>query len=184
MVCSSSASEGIPAKFHPPKCYKFPSRRFGAKEEKRSFTAEWCDKYDWLHYDTTTDAAFRHVCLTVEFEKRFLDSTKGDPAFIHVSRGYTTWKDATKAFNSQSNSCCHKEAVLARDLPKQTSDVDERLSSEHEKQKAENKEMFQKILQNQRFLARQAWHQGDTVREPKVTSLSYCICEHLIHQLF
>ena len=45
---------------------------------------------------------------------------------------------------------------MARDLPKQTSDVDERLSSEHEKQKAENK-MFQKILQNLRFLARQGF---------------------------
>ena len=144
---------GIPSKFHPPKSYQFPPRSFGAKGEKRSFRAEWCDKYDWLHYDQAADAAFCHMCLTAENNKTFLSSTKRDPAFLE--RCCTNWKDATKAFNRHTTTSCHKEAVLAHDLPKQTGDVGERLSTDHMRQKAENRAMFRKILQNIRFLARQ-----------------------------
>ena len=145
--------QSIPSKFHPPKTYAFPSRKFGFKEEKRSFQADWCQKYDWLHYDRNTDAAFCHLCLKAEHEKRFLASTKRDPAFI--SRGYTNWRDATKAFNKHLASTCHREAVSAVELPKQTGDVGERLSSKHEQQKAENRAVFRKILRIIRFLARQ-----------------------------
>ena len=153
MAASKSVENRIPVKFHPSKNYAFPARKFGSKEEKRSFRAEWCEKYDWLHYDRGSDAAFCHLCLTAEHEKRFLASTKRDPAFI--TRGYTNWRDATKAFSSHLRSRCHKEAVAARELPKQTGDVGERLSTEHERQKAENRAMFRRILQNVRFLARQ-----------------------------
>ena len=140
--------QSISSKFHPPKTYAFPAREFGFKREKRTFQADWCKKYDWLHYYRSTDAAFCHLCLTAEHEKRFLASTKRDPAFI--SRGYTNWRDATKAFNKH---LCHKEAVSTVELPKQTGDVGERLSSEHEQQKAKNGAVFRKILQNIRFLA-------------------------------
>ena len=153
MAASKSVENRIPVKFHPSKNYAFPARKFGSKEEKRSFRAEWCEKYDWLHYDRGSDAAFCHLCLTAEHEKRFLASTKRDPAFI--TRGYNNWRDATKAFSSHLRSRCHKEAVAARELPKQTGDVGERLSTEHERQKAENRAMFRRILQNVRFLARQ-----------------------------
>ena len=78
----------VPSKFHPPSMYKFPTRKFGSKGEKRSFRAEWCKKYDWLHYDKIADAAFCHLCLTAEKERKFLASTKRDPAFI--SKGYVT----------------------------------------------------------------------------------------------
>ena len=132
--------------------YNWP--KFGSMgAEKRSFQAEWCAKYDWLHYDRVADAAFCHLCMTAEHEKRFLASTKRDPAFI--SRGYTNWKDATTAFSAHLASCCHKQAVEAKELPKQTGDVGENLSTEHEQQKAENRAMFRRILQNVHFLARQ-----------------------------
>ena len=144
----------IPVKFHPSKSFAFPARKFGSNgAEKRSFRAEWCAKYDWLHYDRVADAAFCHLCITAEHEKKFLVSTKRDPAFI--SRGYTNWKDATTAFSTHLASRCHKEAVEAKELPKQTGDVGEKLSTEHEQQKAENRAMFRRILQNVRFLARQ-----------------------------
>jgi len=149
---SAHASE-IPVKFRPSKSYEFPVRTFGTKGEKRSFRSEWCAKYDWLHYDRTADAAFCHLCLTTEREKRFLASTKRDPAFI--SKGYTNWKDATTAFSTHLASQCHKEAVAAKELPMQTGDVGEKLSREHQQQKAENRAMFRRILQNVRFLARQ-----------------------------
>ena len=143
----------IPAKFHPSRSYAFPVRIFGSKGEKLSFRAEWCAKYDWLHYDCVADAAFCYLCMTAEHEKKFLASTKRDPAFIN--RGYTNWKDATTAFSTHLASRCHKEAVEALELSKQTSDVGEKLSTEHKQQKAENRAMFRKILQNLRFLARQ-----------------------------
>ena len=41
------------------------------------------------------------------------------------------------------------------ELPKETGNVGERLSSEHELQKAENRSVLEKILENIRFLARQ-----------------------------
>ena len=143
----------IPAKFHPSRSNAFPVRIFGSKGEKRSFRAEWCAKYDWLHYDCVADAAFCYLCMTAEHEKKFLANTKRDPAFIN--RGYTNWKDATTAFSTRLASRCHKEAVEALALSKQTSDVGEKLSTEHKQQKAENRAMFRKILQNLRFLARQ-----------------------------
>ena len=68
---------------------------------------------------------------------------------------YTNWKDATTAFSTHLASRCHKEAVEAEELPKQTGDVGEKLSTEHAQQKAENRAMFRRILQNVRFLARQ-----------------------------
>ena len=136
--------QSIPSKFYPTKTYAFPARKFGSKEEKRSFQADWCQKYDWLHYYRNADAAFCHLYLTAEHEKKFLASTKRDPAFI--SRGYTNWTDATKAFNKHLASTFHRETVSALELPKQTGDVGEKLSSEHELQKAENRVVFRKIL--------------------------------------
>ena len=88
--------------------------------------------------------------MKTEHEKKFLASTKRDPAFI--IRGYTNWKDATAAFSTHLASRCHKEAVEAKE---QTRDVGEMLSTEHEREKADNRVMFRNIIQNIRFLARQ-----------------------------
>lgn len=64
---------------------------------------------------------------------KLLESTKRYPAFI--SRGYTNWKDATTTFNTHLVSRCHKEAVAAE---KETRDVGEKLSTQHELDKAKN----------------------------------------------
>ncbi len=44
---------------------------------------------------------------------------------------------------------------LPVELPKQTDDVGEKISTDHVQEKADNRAMFRKILQNARFLARQ-----------------------------
>ena len=91
-----------PVKFHPPKNFKLPKRNFGTQgKDWRSFRTEWCV---WLHYDVSQDSAFCHVCMTAEFEKKFLASTK-DPTFI--TTGYTYWKEAVTAFKRHTNSACH-----------------------------------------------------------------------------
>ncbi len=66
------------------------------------------------------------------------------------------WKEATTAFHKHQSSQCHREANEALILlPKQTCDVGELLSREHQEEKASNRKMLLKVLQNLRFLARQ-----------------------------
>lgn len=75
-----------------------------------------------------------------------------------ISKGFTNWKDATVAFNKHLKSECHKEAVEICELPKKTGDIGEKLSTEHKREKELNREMFWRILQNIRYLTRQAYH--------------------------
>ena len=86
----------LPDNFHPTKAFSFPKRRFGSKGEERSFHAEWCNAFSWLHYDVGQDTVFCHLCMRCEAEKKFIASTKRDPAFI--SKGSTYWKERPKAF--------------------------------------------------------------------------------------
>ena len=148
------ASSQIPEQFRPQKSFSFPKRTFGKKAEERSFRAEWCTSYQWLHYDVKLDAAFCYLCMTASHEGKFLASTRRDPAF--VSKGFTYWKEATTAFKKHQASDCHREATEALViLPVQVGDVGELLSREHQEEKATNRRMLLKILQSIRFLARQ-----------------------------
>ena len=140
--------------FQPTKTFSFPKRPLGSKGEERSFRAEWCDAFSWLHYHVGKDAAFCYLCMCCEAEKKFLASTKSEPAFI--SKGFTYWKEGPKAFKTHQGSDCHREAVDALVvLPQCTKDVGELQSAEHEAEKAQNRKMLLLVLQNIRFLARQ-----------------------------
>ena len=156
-MAASSRSDDceLPEKFHPGKSFNFPKRMFGKKNEERSFRVEWCEKYPWLHYNIKNDSALCHLCMKADYEGKFLASTKRDAAFI--SRGFTFWKEATTAFAKHQASDCHREASEALILlPRQIQgDVGELLSQEHKEEKATNRKMFLKILQNIRFLSRQ-----------------------------
>ena len=144
----------VPAQFRPSKSFNFPKREFGSKGEKRSFRAEWCQQFEWLHYDVGKDAAFCYLCMKCQLEKKFLASTKRDPAFI--SRGFTYWKEGTTSFKKHTNTECHREAVEALIvLPQCCKDVGELQSAEHAAEKARNRQVFMLILSNLRFLARQ-----------------------------
>ena len=77
-----------------------------------------------------------------------------DQAFI--SKGFHNWKDATVAFNKHEKTGCHKDAVqMTVVLPKCYKDCGEMLSSQHAKEKADNRQLLYKILTNVRYLARQ-----------------------------
>ena len=144
-------------KFHPSKGFSFPKRTFG--KAARSFRAEWCESFPWLHYNIEKDAAFCHLCMTADHDGKFLACTKREPAF--VSRGFTYWKEATIAFKEHQSSDCHKEATEAIvSLSEQVRDVGELLSEAHREEKATNRRMLLKILQCIRFLA----HQGLPLR--------------------
>ena len=39
-------------------------------------------KYDWLQYNVSADAAFCYLCMQAEHKKKFLAGKKHEPAFI------------------------------------------------------------------------------------------------------
>ena len=55
---ASAPGSSFPEKFHPTSKFRFPKRKFGKGQDERSFRIEWCEKYPWIHYDATVDAAF------------------------------------------------------------------------------------------------------------------------------
>ena len=149
------SSTQLVQQFKPPKSFRFPKRKFGKKGEERSFRATWCEKYDWLHYNVSADAAFCYLCMRAEHEKKFLASNKREPAFI--TNGFTYWKEATTAFNQHQSSATHLEAIESLVLlPSQIQgDIGEMLSHEHQEGKSINRKMFLLILEVIRFLVRQ-----------------------------
>ena len=111
MAVAADSSRFAVEQFRPTKAFKFPKRQFGSKGEERSFRAEWCDAFSWLHYDVDKDAAFCYLCMRYEVEKKFLVSTKREPAFIF--KGFTYWKEGPKAFKKHQGSDCHHEVMDA-----------------------------------------------------------------------
>ena len=80
--------------------------------------------------------------MRADQEGKFLASTKRDAAFL--SKGFTYLKEATTAFHKHQSSQCHREANEALIvLPKQTCDVGELLSREHQGEKVTNRRMLQ-----------------------------------------
>jgi hypothetical protein len=54
------------------------------------------------------------------------------------------------------SNACHREAVSGiQDLPKHVRDLGGLLNAQHGKEKALNRDIFRRVLQNVRFLARQ-----------------------------
>ena len=80
------------AKQRPTKVFKFPKRRFGSKCKERSFCAEWCDAFSWLHHDVAT-LMLPSVVITawfacaVRLRRKFLVR---DPALLLFPRGLLT----------------------------------------------------------------------------------------------
>ena len=90
--------------------------------------------------------------MTAAQERKFLFSTKRDPAFI--SKGFIYWKEAITAFKKHQASRCHMEANEAMLIPDQVCGcIGELLSQQHHDEKAKNRRMLMIILQNIRFLA-------------------------------
>ena len=92
--------------------------------------------------------------MTAAYEGKLLASTKKDPAFL--TKAFTYWKEATTTFKKHEASQCHKESNKANNLlPKQVGDIGEMLSKKHSDQKAANRKVFLRILQNLSILTKQ-----------------------------
>ena len=140
----------------------FPLRVFGkdrhGKEIKRSFNSSWYKKYEWLHYDSSRDAAFCFTCMKA-VHGNLLTTTKAEETFTRI--GFTNWKKALEKgpdFEKHQLSAAHREATdLFIVIPSQTvGDIGELLSDSYYKEKYENRQILLKILENIKFLARQS----------------------------
>ena len=72
------------------------------------------------------------------------------------------WKEAVTAFKRRMNSACHQETIEAlKTLPAQVQDIGELLDASTQREKALNRSMLKRILQNLCYLARQGLaHRG------------------------
>lgn len=69
----------------------------------RGFLKHYYDTYKWIEYSPVKNAAFCFPCRI--FKGNSLNSSQIDLAFS--TRGYTNWKNATKAFNNHQKSKVH-----------------------------------------------------------------------------
>ena len=76
------------------------------------------------------------------------------PSFTFT--GFSSWKDAKVAFRNHEQTKCHKEVVqTVVALPRDYGDIAELLSSQHAKEKANNRQMMLNLLSNVHYMARQ-----------------------------
>ena len=68
---ASNAEDISCSQFRPSRSFKFPKHSFGGKGLQQLFWLEWCQKYNWLHYDVGKNAAFCYLCMQAEHEKSF-----------------------------------------------------------------------------------------------------------------
>lgn len=145
----------LPEEPNQPANFAFPKRSFGKKQiVKRSFQSTWFRRWKWLHYEEAIDSAFCHICGRAEQDGKLKAGSK-EQAFL--LKGFCNWKDATDCFRRHEQSKCHKDALQVMVvLPNSVRDIGETLSTAHARNKAENRKVLMKILQNIKFLGRQA----------------------------
>ncbi|KAL1815817.1 hypothetical protein ACET3Z_018391 [Daucus carota] len=85
-----------------PISHTFPGSTFG--DRGRSFQATWLNKWDWLEYSVSKDAAFCFWCYL------FGDKRPGDQAF--TKKGFRNWKNAISKFKDHvgTEGSIHKNA--------------------------------------------------------------------------
>ena len=75
-----------------PNNHQFPKRKYG--KDNRTFQARWFEKYPWLEYSVSKDAAF---CFWCYLFKPLNANRGGDDVFVKV--GFNNWKKALEKFN-------------------------------------------------------------------------------------
>ena len=66
-------ARGCPTEqFQPLKSFKFPKRSFGSNGEERSFCAEWCEKFSWLHYEGAVHNQYLFVDTVLNVPEYFI----------------------------------------------------------------------------------------------------------------
>ena len=111
MSCSKLPLPEIGDKAHQPLNFSFPQREFGKSSVvKRSFQAQWFQRWPCLHYNVNRDQAFCFSCV-MAYKNSYLHSTSClEKSF--TSTGFNCWKDAIANFPKHECSQSHKDAVL------------------------------------------------------------------------
>ena len=159
----------------PGELFSFPQRECGKKNGKphyRSFNANWCKKYNWLHYDEQTDKAFCFTC--VKALQHNAVATVPNNADSFIKNGYSAWKKALgikeaekgkrkpiqkqTGFPAHANSDMHKEAVIRYIVAPSPAmgDVIDMMSTSYAAERQHNRKMLLNVLRNIRYLARQS----------------------------
>ena len=78
------ATTHLPERSHQPgPDFIFPKRTFGKKSVVQgSFQHSWFSKRPFFHYNEAEDTVFCHTCMKVFKEKKNMNYTKADPAFV------------------------------------------------------------------------------------------------------
>jgi len=134
-----------------PRNVKFPFTTCGNK--RRSFRAEWFDKYPWLEWDGPSQAAFCHCCRMSTKLRLVTFSHCSDDAFS--IRGFSNWKHAHDKFVCHEGSTSHKEAALKWSNYVSSISISTHLKTGLEQQQAQNRQALLEMLSSLRFLARQ-----------------------------
>ena len=136
--------------YQPGKNFVFPKTQY--KLFKRAFQSAWFDRFPWLHYDVTNDAAFCFTCIKA-ISQNLITSSKIEQTF--VTEGFRNWKKACEkncGFYKHQQSDCHLEAAERYHYATSGQDIGRVLSSEYEQEKETNRTVLLKILSNVRYL--------------------------------
>ena len=154
----------------PGESFSFPQRKCGKKNEKphyRSFNANWCKKYNWLHYDEQTGKDFCFNC--VKALQHNAVATFHNNADSFIKNGYSNWKKAlginqsnTKqkqtGFPAHAISHMHKEAVMRYVIAPSPAmgDVIDMMSTSYAAERQHNRKMLLNVLCNIQYLVWQS----------------------------
>ena len=98
---STSSSESFPAEPLQPRSFHFPKREFGEMTVvKRSFNPGWFDRYKWLHYDETEDAAFLPCWSMCSRSKKAESEPQGRRWISHKERTRRATKPGSHRYAS------------------------------------------------------------------------------------
>ena len=121
--------------------------------KKRSFHAEWFDKWPWLHWNSKDNNVKCHICCSAKIRGVLTFSKNADGAFIES--GFCNWKKASEVFSHHEKSQTHCEAVMKYKSFIHNENVAARLQQEHAANQERSHQALLKIAQSIKFLARQ-----------------------------
>ncbi|XP_050064153.1 zinc finger MYM-type protein 1-like, partial [Aphis gossypii] len=125
----------------------FPRTLIGL--QYRGFLKHYYDTYKWIEYSPVKNAAFCFPCRI--FKGNSLNSSQIDLAFS--TRGYTNWKNATKAFNNHQKSKVHNYSSESMFKFVEGNSIDIAIDegkklqlSQQEQERLKNRDFFKRLI--------------------------------------
>ena len=122
----------------------FPKRKIGTRV--RSFLEKWYERYRWLEYSLSSDAAF---CFSCRYA--YAKGKVGCASETYIVSGFRNWKSAVEDFRKHEEPKAHRSAAeflaSAKQMAKSGSSVAQQLSSVHAKQVEVNRRNVQRIIE-------------------------------------